>query len=160
MNERIRANTVRVIDENGGQLGVLPLRDALALARGKGLDLVAVGLTAVPPICKIMNYSKYKYEKAKSGKKHPKIIRMKEMRMSPTISPHDLEIKKRHMEEFIKDGHRVKVTVVFRGREMSHTELGRNLLTQIKEYFGATAVCEKDIRMDGRRMTVVLFPKK
>ena len=152
-----------MIDEEGKLTGIVETREALLAARDKQLDLVEIVPGETPPICKIMNYSKYRYEqekKDKEARKHKRIGQLKEVRMRSTIGEHDLDIKSRHIQEFLETGRKVKVTVNFRGRETSHADLGRKLLETIKENFSSVANCEQKPRLEGYRMTMLLVPKK
>ncbi|ADN01732.1 translation initiation factor IF-3 [Spirochaeta thermophila] len=161
-NEAITAREVRLIDENGEQLGVVPTQEALRRAREKGLDLVEVAPQAKPPVCKILDYGKYKFEqekKLKETKKKQKQNKLKEVRMQPKIDSHDLEFKTRHIREFLEEGNKVKVTIRFRGRELAHTEIGRGVLEKILELLEDGYTVEKTPSMEGRFMSMVLAPK-
>jgi translation initiation factor IF-3 len=164
VNERIGVREVRVILDDGDesvQLGVLPTRDALAKARELGLDLVEVSPTARPPVCRIMDFGKYKYEqskKAKQSKKRQHQVVVKEIKLRPKIEKHDYEFKKKHAIEFLEHGDKVKVTLMFRGREMAHTDLGRKLLDQLTEELKEFAKVESPARQEGRTMIMYLAP--
>ena len=152
-----------MIDEEGKLTGIVETREALLAARNKQLDLVEIVPGETPPICKIMNYSKYRYEqekKDKEARKRRRIGQLKEVRMRATIGEHDLEIKSRHIREFLESGRKVKVTVNFKGRETSHADLGRKLLETIKESFSLIGACEQKPRLEGYRMTMLLVPKR
>ena len=161
INEAIRAKEVRVVDPDGKQLGIKPIDEALDLAEDMDLDLVEVAPQAQPPVCKIMDYGKYRYEqtvKMKEARKKQSVVQYKEMKMRPKIDRHDYEIKRKHIIRFLKSGYKVKVTIMFRGREMSHTELGRNLLDQLAEELQDLGVVESDPKLDGRNMQMVMAP--
>lgn len=162
VNERIRARQCRLIDETGAQLGITDVRDALALARGKGLDLIEVSPTAVPPVCKIMDYGKYKYEQGKrereARKKHH-ISEMKGIKMRPGTDEHDFQFKLKHTLRFLKEGDKVKITVSFRSREITHPEFARRALDRIAEAADDIASIEKPPAMEGRTMTMILSPR-
>ncbi len=143
--------------------GIVETKEALLAARNKELDLVEIVPGETPPICKIMNYSKYRYEqekKDKEARKRRKIGQLKEVRMRATIGEHDLDVKSRHIQEFLETGRKVKITVNFKGRETSHADLGGKLLETIKENFSSIASCEQKPRLEGYRMTMLLVPKK
>ncbi len=152
-----------MIDEKGEQKGIVLLSDALSMAKEKELDLVAISPQMVPIVCKLMNYSRYKFEKDKKRKKAHKINRsgqMKEMRMGPLIEKHDLDTKNRHIREFLTKGYKVKVSVFFRGRQMAHVDIGKNVLLKVIEEFKDIAVCEQNPKLEGRRMTIMLKANK
>jgi translation initiation factor IF-3 len=157
----IRIREVRVIDDEGQQLGVMQTADALALAQERGLDLVEVAPTAVPPVCKILDYGQYKYEiqkRERETKKKQKSQTFKEIRFRVKIDTHDLETKTRRAAEFLDDGDRVKVAVQFRGREINHPQLGRNLLERAAEMIGDHGVIERPPLMEGRSLFIVMAP--
>jgi translation initiation factor IF-3 len=157
----IRIREVRVIDDEGQQLGVMPTADALALAQERGLDLVEVAPTAVPPVCKILDYGQYKYEinkRERETKKKQKSQTFKEIRFRVKIDTHDLETKTRRAAEFLDEGDRVKVAVQFRGREINHPQLGRNLLDRAAEMIGEHGVIERPPLMEGRSLFIVMAP--
>lgn len=163
VNERIRIREVRLIDEDGQQMGILPTFQALAIARERGLDLVEVAPNAVPPVCRIMDYGKVRYEqsrKERESRRHSKAITVKEVRMKPKIDDHDLETKGKRAKEFLEEGDKVKLTVMFRGREVLHPEIGRALLERLLDQLGPYAVIEAPPRLEGRNMTAMLAPKK
>ncbi|MDD2447868.1 MAG: translation initiation factor IF-3 [Tissierellia bacterium] len=162
INEDIREKEVRLIDDDGSQLGVVPIKKAMEIANEKKLDLVNVAPNAKPPVCKILNYGKYKYEiakKDKEAKKNQKIINVKEIRLTPNIEIHDLTTKAKRAIEFLNNGDKVKVSVRFRGREMGHTEKGREVLDEFLELMMNNATVEKAPKMEGRNMTMFLVPK-
>ncbi len=161
VNDRIRAKEVRVVGPDGKQIGVMPLKEALRTAEEMDLDLVEVAPQADPPVCKIMDYGKYRYEqsiKEREARKKQAVVSFKEMKMRPKIDVHDYEVKKRHIERFLRSGHKVKVTVMFRGREMSHTELGLNLLRKLAEEVAELGTVESEPKLEGRNMQMVLAP--
>ncbi len=162
INRRIRIPQVRVINDEGEQLGVIPTSEALAMAEEKGLDLVEVSPKARPPVCKIMDYGKYMYQlnkRAKEAKKRQHVTVVKEVKMRPKIEPHDYDFKVRHAREFLAAGDKVKMTVIFRGRELAHKELGRRLMERAIEDLSDAANVEVAIRAEGRSMVMVLAAK-
>ena len=151
-----------MIGADGSQLGIMTSSDALALAEEKDLDLVKIAPNAVPPVCKIMDYGKFRFEqlkKEKEAKKNQKVVEIKEIRMSPGIDTNDLNVKMRNAMKFLKEGNRVKVTVRFRGREMAHTDIGEQLLIRFGEGCAEVANVDKKPKLDGRFMTLFLSPK-
>lgn len=163
INEQIRDREVRLIDVDGSQIGIVPIKKALSIAYEKRLDLVKVAPNARPPVCRIMDYGKYKYElakKEKEAKKKQKVINVKEVRMTPSIEDHDLNVKARQATRFLKDGDRVKVSVRFRGRELGHKETGREVLMKFAELVSEYGTIEKQPKMEGRNMVMFLVPKK
>ena len=161
VNETIRCPEVRLIDATGEQLGITPIEEAQRIALEQDLDLVEVAPQAKPPVCKIMDYGKFCYEqeqKQKAARKKQSIIVVKEMKMRPKIDIHDYETKKKHVVRFLGQGNKVKVTIMFRGREMTHTELGLNLLNKLAVDVSELATVEARPRLDGRNMTMVLNP--
>ncbi len=160
VNERIRVPQVRVIGPDGRQLGIMKTRDALELAYSMGLDLVEVAPNANPPVAKIMDYGKFKYEEKKKMKeaKKKQAGEVKEISMRPRIDPHDLEVKLRKMREFLEDGHRVKVRIFFRGREIVHVDAGKKLFDEIVERLKDVAVLEIKPKLDGKNLTGMLRP--
>jgi translation initiation factor IF-3 len=159
VNERIRVPEVRVIDENGEQIGVLKTRDALAMARQRNFDLVEVAPNAQPPVCRFLDYGKYRYEQAKKerdARKTQKVISIKEVRLRPKIDDNDLNTKSRQARNFLEEGHKVKMTVLFRGRELAHTDIGRDLLVQMSDLLKDTAQIEQPPKMEGKNMTMLL----
>ena len=161
INEMIRIREVRIIDDEGQQLGVMPTSEALALAQEKGLDLVEVAPTAVPPVCRILDYGQYKYElqkREREQKKKQKSQSFKEVRLAVKIDVHDLRTKARRAAEFLDKGDRVKVTVRFRGREISHSNLGRDLLERVSLELAEHGVVERPPLLEGRSMYIVMAP--
>ena len=162
INEEIRDKEVRLIDEEGNQLGVVPVREALAMARERNLDLVKIAPQAKPPVCKILNYGKYRFEqikREKEAKKKQKVIDIKEVRLSPNIEEHDLQTKLKNAVKFLKNGDKVKVSVRFRGRELSRTEIGREVLDDFSKGIAEVGDVEKPPKMEGRSMVMFLMPK-
>ena len=162
INEEIRCKEVRLVDDAGQQLGVMSPREAAKVAAEKGLDLVEVAPTANPPVCRIMDYGKYKYEQSKKereAKKNQRVIEIKEIRMSPGIDTNDFNTKLRNGQKFLSDGDRVKVSVRFRGREMAHTEIGEVLLRDYADKCAEIAVLDKAPKLEGRNMSIFLSPK-
>ncbi|MGA0895411.1 MAG: translation initiation factor IF-3 [Ilumatobacteraceae bacterium] len=162
-NERIRAREVRLIDPDGQQLGIRPLPEALTMARQLDLDLVEVAPLANPPVCRIMDYGKFRYEesqKAKESRKKTVQVSIKEVKFRPKIGKGDFDTKVRHMQEFLSEGHKVKVTLQFRGREMAHPELGSKILDAVLQQLDGAAKVETQARLEGRNMTMVLSPEK
>jgi len=163
INEEIRAREVRVVSGTGEQLGIMNVRDALRLAGEQQLDLVEVAPNAKPPVCRIMDYGKYKYEQSKrekEAKKKQKVINIKEVKLRPNIEDHDFETKAKNAVRFLKDGDKVKATIMFRGREMSHTELGKVLLDRLAELVKDIAVIERHPKVEGKNMIMILSPKQ
>ncbi|MBI4391445.1 MAG: translation initiation factor IF-3 [candidate division NC10 bacterium] len=162
MNDRIRVKEVRVVGPDGVQLGILPIQDALDRAQALSLDLVEVAPLAKPPVCRIMDYGKYRYEeskKAKEAKKKQVVIQLKEIKMRPKTDEHDFNFKARHVDRFLRAGHKAKVTIMFRGREVVHTQLGKRLLDRLAETVKDVALIEQSPRLDGRNMTMILAPR-
>jgi len=162
INEEIRDKEVRVIDSDGTQLGILPVKEALKIAYDKNFDLVKIAPQANPPVCRIMDYGKYRFEQAKKEKearKNQRTVEVKEIRMSLNIDTHDLQFKVNHAIAFLNDGNKVKVTVRFRGREMAHPELGQNLLKRFSEACSECSVVEKQPKLEGRNMALFLTQK-
>ena len=162
INEEIRDKEVRLVSETGEQLGIMSARDALERAVEQNLDLVKISPTANPPVCKLMDYGKFKFEQTKREKearKNQHVVEIKEVRMSPGIDVNDFNVKLRNAQKFLAEGNRVKVTVRFRGREMAHTDIGRGLLLKFAEQCGEVAVMDKDPKLDGRHMSIFLSPK-
>jgi translation initiation factor IF-3 len=158
----IRVREVRVVSPEGEQLGIMATQDALQLADEQGLDLVEVAPNERPPVCRIMDYGKYKYQRSKrqqQAKKKQKIILVKEIKLRPKTEEHDYQFKTQHVRRFIQDGHKAKVTIVFRGREMAHTELGRRILDRVVTDMEDIATVEQTPKQEGRNMTVVLAPR-
>ena len=162
INEEIRDKELRVIGAEGDQLGIMTSAAALALAEEKNLDLVKIAPNAVPPVCKIMDYGKFRFEqlkKEKEARKNQKVVEVKEIRMSPSIDTNDFNTKVKNAQKFLKDGNRVKVTVRFRGREMAHTSLGEQLLKQFGADCDEVATVAKGAKLEGRNMSMFLSPK-
>ena len=162
INEEIRDKELRVIGADGSQLGIMTSSDALALAEEKDLDLVKIAPNAVPPVCKIMDYGKFRFEQGKREKearKNQHVVEIKEVRMSPGIDVGDFNTKLKNAQKFIADGNRVKVSVRFRGREMAHTDIGRDLLVRFAESVAEVANLDKEPKMEGRSMSIFLSPK-
>jgi translation initiation factor IF-3 len=152
-----------VIDETGQQLGIMPPPQALTIARSKGLDLVEISPTAVPPVCRIMDYGKYQYQEAKrtrEAKKHQKVIEVKEIKFRPKVDEHDYQFKKKHIERFLEEGDKVKATVFFRGREMAHPEIGHRILQRLIEELAEVAMPETMPRQEGNQMHTILSQKR
>ena len=162
MNERIRVREVRVIDDTGQQLGIMAPQQALTIARQKGLDLVEIAATANPPVCRIMDFGRYQYQeqkRARSAKKHQKIIEVKEIKFRPKVDEHDYQFKKKHIERFLADGDKVKATIFFRGREMAHPEIGRRILERLCNELADVAIAETMPRQEGNQMHTILAKK-
>jgi translation initiation factor IF-3 len=162
VNEEIRVPQVRLIDENGEMLGVLSIRDALYRAYQSGLDLLEISPNAIPPVCKITDYGKFKYEqqkKANEARKKQKVVEIKEIKVRPNIDDHDYDVKMRQAKGFIGEGDKVKVTLRFRGREMAHQELGVKLLERIRAELVEIVKVESMPRLENRQMIMVLAPK-
>ena len=159
VNERIRAREVRLIDENGEMMGVMPPQRALDIARDRNLDLVEVSPNANPPVCKLMDYGRFKYEQAKKeneARKNQKTITLKDIRLSPRTDEHDIDVKTRKILEFLADGDRVRVSVKFRGAEMRHPDIGRKLLDGIAEVLKGIGVIERSPVMEGKMMSMIV----
>lgn len=162
VNERIRIKEVRVISQDGTQLGILPIEQALQTAFDQHLDLVEVAPEARPPVCRIMDYGKYRYEqskKAREAKKKQTIIELKEIKLRPKTEEHDFQFKARNAERFLKEGNKAKVTMMFRGREVIRMDRGRALLDRFVEALKEVAVVEQAPKVEGRNMTMILAPK-
>jgi len=154
---------VRFVGAEGEQLGVIPVKQALKIAAEKGLDLVEVAPTARPPVCKIMDYGKYRFEQSKrekEAKKNQKIITIKEVKLRPNIEDHDFMTKAKNAEKFLSNGDKVKVTIMFRGREITHPDLGRQLCNKMAETMEPVATVEKAPKVEGKNMTMILTPKQ
>jgi translation initiation factor IF-3 len=161
VNHEIEAREVRLVDERGAQVGIVSLREALMRAEDAGLDLVEVAPTARPPVCKILDYGKFKYEeqkKANAARKKQRITEIKEIKMRPSIDDNDYGIKMRKVREFIDEGDKVKVTMRFRGREMAHQHLAMDLLNKVKEEMADVAKVEQMPKLEGRQMVMVMAP--
>ncbi|MDD5475555.1 MAG: translation initiation factor IF-3 [Syntrophales bacterium] len=163
MNSEITASEVRVVGVTGEQLGIMALADALARAEDEGYDLVEVAPNASPPVCRIMNYGKFKFQQSKKlhqAKKSQTTVQLKEIRLRPKTEEHDLQVKLRHMRRFLEQNNKVKVTVLFRGREIVYATLGRELLQGIAENLSDLGVVDQHPRLEGRRMVMIVSPKK
>ena len=162
LNEEIRDKEIRLIGSEGEQLGIMPPAEALRIADEQGLDLVKISPNAVPPVCKLMDYGKYRFEQTKREKearKNQRVVEIKEVRMSPSIDVNDFNVKLRNAQKFLSEGNRCKVTVRFRGREMAHTNIGQDLLMKFAEDCGEIAVVDKSPKLEGRHMSIFLSPK-
>ena len=162
INEEIGVMRVRLVDERGNMVGVVGRAEALQMAANAGLDLVEISPNADPPVCKILDYGKFKYEEQKKkneARKKQKIIEVKEIKLRPSIDDHDYQVKMRSMNKFIEEGDKVKVTMRFRGRELAHQDLGMNVLMRVKEDLDTIAKVEQMPRMEGRQMTMVVAPR-
>ena len=162
LNEEIRDKEVRLISESGEQLGLMSSQEALRMAEEQGLDLVKISPNAVPPVCKLMDYGKFRFEQTKREKearKNQRVVEIKEIRMSPSIDVNDFNVKLRNAQKFLADGNRCKITVRFRGREMAHTNIGQDLLLKFAEECGEIAVMDKSPKLEGRHMSIFLSPK-
>ncbi|MBN4056869.1 translation initiation factor IF-3 [bacterium AH-315-J21] len=161
INERIRISPVRLVGAEGEQIGIVPINEALERARTADLDLVEVSSASRPPVCRIMDYGRFKYEtakKQKTARKKQHSMELKEMRFRPKVDTHDYEFKTKHIREFLEEGNKVKIFVMFRGREMAHTEFGRELLARVVEDMKEVATVEIGAKQEGRRMNMVLAP--
>lgn len=153
---------IRVIDETGTQLGIMPPPQALQLARSKGLDLVEISPTAVPPVCRIMDFGKFQYEqqkRARSAKKHQKVILVKEIKFRPKVDEHDYQFKKKHIERFLAEGDKVKATIFFRGRENAHPEIGHRILERLVGELAEIAIAETIPQKEGNQLHTILAPR-
>ena len=162
INEDIRDKEVRLIDEGGEQLGIMSCQDALNIAYDKNCDLVKISPGATPPVCKIMDYGKYKFEQSKrdkEAKRHQHVVEIKEIRMSPVIDTNDFNVKLKNGQKFLKEGDRLKVTIRFRGRQMAHTEIGAGILERFAEACAEIANMDKNPKLEGRNMSMFLSPK-
>jgi translation initiation factor IF-3 len=161
LNERIRVPQVRLIDENGEQVGIVPTQQALQMARDKGLDLMEVAAGASPPVCKICDYGKFKYEKKKKeaqARKNQVVVKVKEVQLRPNTDEHDLSYKIKNAQEFIEEGDKVKFTILFRGREIAHTEPGFKLCKEVMERVGEAAIVELAPKLEGKKLMMILAP--
>jgi len=159
----IRAKEVRVVDEEGGQVGVMTPEQALGIAQERNLDLVEVAPSANPPVCRIMNYGKFQYQKSKrahEARKHQKQVMLKEVKFRPKTEEHDYQFKKNHILRFIGEGNKAKATVVFRGREMTHQEIGRRLMERLVNDLKEIAEVERPPKMEGYSLVTIFMPKK
>jgi translation initiation factor IF-3 len=162
VNDEINVLRVRLVDERGRMVGIVGRNDALDMAADAGLDLVEIAPGADPPVCKILDFGKYKYEEQKKkneARKKQKIIEVKEIKLRPSIDDHDYAVKMRSMNKFIEEGDKVKVTMRFRGRELAHQELGMNVLMRVRDDLDGVAKIEQMPRMEGRQMTMVVAPR-
>ena len=162
INEEIRDREVRVVDQNGEQLGVMSSRDALALAEQRQLDLVKIAPQARPPVCKLMDYGKYRFEQSKKERefrKNQKVITVKEVRLSATIEDHDIDVKYKNAVKFLKDGNKVKVTIRFRGRQITHSEIGRQVMVEFADRIKEYGTVDKAPQIEGRNMTMFITPR-
>jgi translation initiation factor IF-3 len=162
VNEDIRVREVHLIDKDGSNRGNVSVAEALQLAQQAGLDLVEISPNATPPVCKLLDYGKYKYQeqkKAAEARKKQKVVEVKEIKFRPMIDDHDYQVKMRSMQRFFEEGDKVKVTLRFRGREMVHQELGTKLLERVKDDTGKIAKVEMEARLEGRQMVMVLAPR-
>ena len=163
INDQIRVREVRVVGDGGEQFGVMPIRDALQLAQDRHVDLVEVSPTARPPVCRLMDYGKYKYEQAKrdrESRKKQKIVSVKELKMRPSIEDHDFDVKVKNARRFLTEGDKVKCTMVFRGREIVHARLAQETLSKLAELVSDVGAVERAPRVEGRAMIMILAPKK
>ncbi|GMR05313.1 MAG: translation initiation factor IF-3 [Thermodesulfobacteriota bacterium] len=159
----IRVAQVRVVDSEGNQLGVMPTREALEIAENAGLDLVEVAATAAPPVCRIMDYGRFKYlasKKAKDAKKKQSTIHVKEVKLRGKTEEHDFQFKLRNARRFLEDGDKVKISIIFRGREITHTELGMGMLKRVQEELKDVAAVESPPRLEGRNMSMLISPSQ
>ena len=162
INEEIRDREVRLIDENGEQLGVMPTAKAMELAEERGLDLAKIQPTAKPPVCKLLDYDKYRYEQSRrerENRKNQRVVETKEVQLSATIEENDVLTKAKMAQKFLQGGDKVKVSIRFRGREMAHTNIGQELLLKFAQECGETAVMDKPPKLEGRHMSIFLSPK-
>lgn len=163
VNEEIRVREVRVVSSKGEQLGIMVTREAIRIAAEQQLDLVEVAPTAKPPVCRIMDFGKYKYEQQKRDKetkKKQKIVTLKEVKLRPGIEDHDFGVKLKNAQRFLADGDKVKITIMFRGRELSHPELGRQLLNKMADLLKDTVNVERDPKLEGKNMIMIVAPKQ
>ncbi|MBI4847538.1 MAG: translation initiation factor IF-3 [Nitrospirae bacterium] len=159
INRWIRSREVRVIGSDGSQLGVMDVRDAIKLAQEQDYDLVEVAPGAAPPVCRIMDYGKYRYQQSKKHSTKSKTINVKEIKVRPQINEHDLLFKMKSIQKFLEHGDKAKITMMFRGREIVHASIGQKVFTRILEEFSQTANVEQSTKIEGNRMTMVLGPK-
>jgi len=162
VNEGIRIKEIRVIGVNGEQIGVVPTSEALRMAKESGLDLVEVAPKANPPVCRIMNFSKYKYEQEKKerlARKKQRVIHIKEIKLKPNIEENDYQVKLRHLKKFLERGDKAKVTLIFRGREMAHTDIGINLMNRLMKDLSEVAMPERMPVLENKMMILILNPK-
>ena len=162
VNEDIRVREVRLVSEDGEQLGIVPVREALAMAQEKGVDLVEVAPSAKPPVCRMMDYGKFRFEQSKREKesrKKQKVISVKEVKMRPNIEEHDFQTKAKNARKFLTAGDKLKFTIMFRGRQITHPELGEKLCRKLAEELSDIATIEKQPKVEGRNMVMILVPK-
>jgi len=162
INNKIKAKEVRLVGTEGEQLGILPLDEALSIAREKNLDLVNIAPQAKPPVCRIMDFGKYKFElskREKEARKKQKTTSIKEVKMRPNIESHDFQVKVRNAMRFLQSGDKVKASIIFRGREITHPELGRNLCTKFANELQQICNVEREAKIEGRNMVMILSPK-
>lgn len=162
INEEIKAVQVRLIEE-GRQLGILPLNEALAIAAKAGLDLVEIAPNADPPVCRVMDYGKYRYQQSKKlqdARKSQTTIQIKEIRLRPKTEEHDLEVKIRHIKKFLQQNDKVKITMMFRGREIAYSDLGRKIMETIRDALDEVGAMEMQPKLEGRNMIMIMVPKK
>lgn len=163
INEEIRDREVRLVDQNGAQMGIVPTRQALELAEERRLDLVKIAPTARPPVCKLMDYGRFKFEQSKREReirKNQKVITIKEVRLSATIEDHDVDVKFKNAVKFLKDGDKVKVSIRFRGRQITHSEIGLQVMKSFAEKIKDYGIVERRPLMDGRHMIMILAPRE
>ncbi|MEA3305955.1 MAG: translation initiation factor IF-3 [Candidatus Omnitrophota bacterium] len=162
INSRIRVKEARIIDENGEQMGVIPVAEGMTAAREKNLDLVEIAPNASPPVCRIMDFSKYKYEQEKKerlARKKQKVVHLKEIKLKPNIEEHDYQTKLGHLKRFLGRGDKAKITLMFRGRQMAHVDIGRNLMDRLMKDLSEFAVIERMPVLEGRFIIMVMAPK-
>lgn len=162
VNDQIRVREVRLVDVDGTQLGIVATREAQRIAQDKGLDLVEVAPTARPPVCRIMDYGKYRYEQQKrerEARKKQKVISVKEIKMRPNIDDHDFEVRARNAERFLKEGDKIKATIMFRGRQIVHAALGKAVLDRLLERVNDLCIVERPPKVEGRNMIMILAPR-
>jgi len=162
INEEIRVREIQLIDSTGDNKGVVDIQTARSMAEAAGLDLVEIAPNSSPPVCKILDYGKYKYQaqkKAAEARKRQHVVEIKEIKLRPMIDDHDYDVKMRAMKRFFEEGDKVKITLRFRGREMAHQELGYQLLNRVKDDIGPMAKVEQDAKFEGRQMVMVLAPR-
>jgi translation initiation factor IF-3 len=162
INDEIRAREVHLIDKDGSNRGTVQFAEALAVAQAAGLDLVEISPNATPPVCKLLDYGKYKYQeqkKAAEARKKQKVVEVKEIKFRPMIDDHDYDVKMRSMKRFFEEGDKVKVTLRFRGREMAHQDLGAKLLDRVRSDFATVAKVEQEPKLEGRQMVMVMSPR-
>lgn len=162
VNSEIRSDSIRLVDQNGNMIGVVQVAEGLRMAEAAGLDLVEISPTAKPPVCKVLDYGKYKYEaqkKAHDARKKQKVIQIKEIKLRPTIDKHDLDIKIRNVLGFLDEGDKVRITLRFRGREMDHSEIGMKILEKVQEALKDQCKIENSPRIEGKQIVMLVGPK-